>query len=62
MISRRCISIVSWGVVADGRLRAICWRATFARRLRSCVTDSPVHLRKRHDPESGLALIAPSSD
>jgi hypothetical protein len=23
------------------------------------LTDSPVHLRKRHDPESGLTLIAP---
>jgi hypothetical protein len=30
--------------------------------LEVVLTDSPVHLRKRHDPESGLALIAPSSD
>lgn len=28
--------------------------------LEVVVTDSPVHLRKRHDPESGLALIDPS--
>jgi uncharacterized protein len=27
--------------------------------LEVVLTDSPVHLRKRHDPESGLALIAP---
>jgi hypothetical protein len=30
--------------------------------LEVVLTDSPVHLRKRHDPESGLALIAPLSD
>lgn len=30
--------------------------------LEVVLTDSPVHLRKRHDPESGLALIAPSAD
>ena len=29
--------------------------------LEVIVTDSPVHLRKRHDPESGLALIDPSA-
>jgi uncharacterized protein len=29
--------------------------------LEVVLTDSPVHLRKRHDPESGLALIAPLS-
>ena len=29
--------------------------------LEVVVTDSPVHLRKRHDPESGLALIDPSA-
>lgn len=28
--------------------------------LEVVLTDSPVHLRKRYDPESGLALIAPS--
>lgn len=28
--------------------------------LEVVLTDSPVHLRKRHDPESGLALIDPS--
>ncbi len=27
--------------------------------LEVVLTDSPVHLRKRHDAESGLALIAP---
>lgn len=27
--------------------------------LEVILTDSPVHLRKRHDPESGLALIDP---
>jgi predicted DNA-binding protein with PD1-like motif len=27
--------------------------------LEVVLTDSPVHLRKRHDPESGLTLIAP---
>lgn len=27
--------------------------------LEVVVTDSPAHLRKRHDPESGLALIVP---
>jgi uncharacterized protein len=30
--------------------------------LEVVLTDSPVHLSKRHDPESGLALIAPLSD
>jgi predicted DNA-binding protein with PD1-like motif len=30
--------------------------------LEVVLTDSPVHLHKRHDPESGLALIAPLSD
>jgi uncharacterized protein len=25
--------------------------------LEVVLTESPVHLRKRHDPESGLALI-----
>jgi hypothetical protein len=30
--------------------------------LEVVLTDTPVHLRKRHDPESGLALIAPLSD
>jgi uncharacterized protein len=30
--------------------------------LEVVLTDSPVHLRKRRDPESGLALIAPSPD
>ena len=30
--------------------------------LEVVLTDSPVHLRKRHDAESGLALIAPLSD
>lgn len=30
--------------------------------LEIVLTDSPVHLRKRHDPESGLALIALSSE
>jgi uncharacterized protein len=30
--------------------------------LEVVLTDSPVHLRKRHDPESGLALIAPLSE
>ena len=29
--------------------------------LEVVLTDSPVHLRKRHDPESGLALIKPSA-
>jgi len=29
--------------------------------LEVVVTDSPAHLRKRHDPESGLALIAPAA-
>ncbi len=29
--------------------------------LEIVLTDSPVHLRKRHDPESGLALIDPSA-
>jgi uncharacterized protein len=29
--------------------------------LEIVLTDSPVHLRKRHDPESGLALIDPST-
>lgn len=29
--------------------------------LEIILTDSPVHLRKRHDPESGLALIDPSA-
>lgn len=28
--------------------------------LEVVLTDSPAHLRKRHDPDSGLALIAPS--
>jgi uncharacterized protein len=27
--------------------------------LEAIVTESPAHLRKRYDPESGLALIAP---
>jgi len=27
--------------------------------LEVVLTDSPVHMRKRHDPESGLTLIAP---
>jgi predicted DNA-binding protein with PD1-like motif len=27
--------------------------------LEVVLMDSPVHLRKRHDPESGLALLAP---
>ena len=29
--------------------------------LEIVLTDSPVHLRKRHDPESGLALIKPAA-
>jgi len=29
--------------------------------LEVVLTDSPVHLRKKHDPESGLALIRPSA-
>jgi predicted DNA-binding protein with PD1-like motif len=29
--------------------------------LEVVVTDSPAHLRKRHDPESGLALITPAA-
>ena len=29
--------------------------------LEIVLTDSPVHLRKRHDPDSGLALIDPSA-
>jgi uncharacterized protein len=29
--------------------------------LEVILTDSPVHLRKRHDPETGLALIDPSA-
>jgi uncharacterized protein len=29
--------------------------------LEIVVTDSPAHLRKRHDPESGLALIDPNT-
>jgi uncharacterized protein len=29
--------------------------------LEVVVTDSPAHLRKRHDPESGLALIVPAA-
>ena len=29
--------------------------------LEVILTDSPTHLRKRHDPESGLALIDPSA-
>lgn len=29
--------------------------------LEVILTESPVHLRKKHDPESGLALIAPSA-
>lgn len=29
--------------------------------LEVVLTDSPVHLRKRHDAESGLALIAPAA-
>ncbi|HVZ10288.1 PPC domain-containing DNA-binding protein [Rhodopila sp.] len=29
--------------------------------LEIVLTDSPAHLRKRHDPESGLALIVPSA-
>jgi hypothetical protein len=29
--------------------------------LEVILTDSPVHLRKRHDPESGLALVDPSA-
>ena len=29
--------------------------------LEAVVTESPVHLRKRRDPDSGLALIAPPS-
>ncbi len=28
--------------------------------LEVVLTDSPAHLRKRHDPESGLALITPA--
>lgn len=28
--------------------------------LEVVLTDSPAHLRKRHDPDSGLALIAPA--
>jgi hypothetical protein len=36
VISRRCMPIAFWVVVVDARLRAICWRATFARRLRLC--------------------------
>ncbi len=27
--------------------------------LEVVLTESPAHLRKRHDPESGLALIDP---
>lgn len=29
--------------------------------LEVIVTESPAHLRKKHDPESGLALIAPAA-
>jgi uncharacterized protein len=29
--------------------------------LEVVLTDSPAHLRKRHNPESGLALIAPDA-
>ncbi|WP_119419128.1 PPC domain-containing DNA-binding protein [Desertibaculum subflavum] len=29
--------------------------------LEVILTESPVHLRKKHDPESGLALIAPAA-
>lgn len=29
--------------------------------LEVILTESPAHLRKRHDPESGLALIAPAA-
>jgi predicted DNA-binding protein with PD1-like motif len=30
--------------------------------LEVIVTESPAHLRKRYDPETGLALIAPEAD
>jgi predicted DNA-binding protein with PD1-like motif len=30
--------------------------------LELVLTESPVHLRKRHDPSSGLALIAPAAE
>jgi uncharacterized protein len=29
--------------------------------LEVILTESPAHLRKRHDPESGLALIDPTA-
>jgi uncharacterized protein len=29
--------------------------------LEIVLTESPAHLRKRHDPESGLALIKPGA-
>jgi len=30
--------------------------------LEVVLSESPTHLRKRYDPESGLALIAPEAD
>lgn len=39
------------GHLLEGRVRPT---------LEVVLTDSPVHLRKRHDPESGLALIEPA--
>jgi uncharacterized protein len=30
--------------------------------LEVILTESPAHLRKRHDPETGLALIKPQTD
>ena len=30
--------------------------------LELVLTESPVHLRKRHDPSSGLALITPTAE
>ena len=43
---------------SDGSTRAAtCWRPTSGRPWRSCWSSLPRHLRKEHDPASGLALI-----
>ena len=61
MVSRRFISISSSASTTAAPWRGIWPRLMCGQRLKSLVTENPVHLRKVKDQRSGLPLIRPAA-